>query len=289
MIRRSLTFRLALWYCGLLLVLGAGFSVYTVVGFTRYADAASRRTLTGRAQEVWRLASPLLGDRDKLAAAIVRRFEPENQSRFIRVSVGGVVLYASGPPVEADFDPRGIPLPRPGAGQMIHEAGADVVAQDFTLPDGTVAIVESGRPNAILRETRRGLETSLIVALPLLLGIAGVGGWMLVRRALAPVSNMIVAAEALSFNSPEKQLPLLGTLEPIGRLGQSLNRMLDRLESAYLHVSQFSADTAHELRTPLTIIQGELELLRAAADLPDHLGTALAAVLQETIRTRPHR
>ena len=285
MIRRSLTFRLVFWYCSLLLVLGAGFSVYTVMGFTRYADATTRRTLAGRAEEVWRLAEPHLGDRAALAAAIESRFEPEDQSRFIRLSVGGVVLYASGPPAEADFDPGQIPPPRPGvAGRMIHEAGANVVAQDFALPDGTVAIVESGRPDAILREMRRGLETSLIVALPLLLGIAGAGGWMLVRQALAPVSNMVVAAEALSFNSPEKRLPLRGTLEPIGLLGQSLNRMLDRLESAYQHVSQFSADTAHELRTPLTIIQGELELIQAAAELPEHFRAALAAVLQETTR-----
>lgn len=285
MIPRSLTFRLVFWYCSLLFVLGVGFSVYTVVGFTRYADASSHRTLAGRTQEIWRLAGPQLGDNAALAAAIERRFEPENQSRFIRLSVGGVVLYASGPPVEADFDPRRIPLPRPGgAGQMIDEAGAYVVAQDFTLPDGRVATVEAGRRDAVLRETRQGLETSLIVALPLLLGIAGASGWLLVRRALAPVSNMIVAAEALSFNSPEKRLPLLGTLEPIGLLGQSLNRMLDRLDSAYQHVSQFSADTAHELRTPLTIIQGELELIQAAADLPEHFRAALTAMLQETMR-----
>ncbi len=284
MIRRSLTFRLAAWYCGVLLVLGAGFGVYTAVGFTRYVDATSRRTLAGRADEVWALARPLLGDRAPLAAAIRNRFEPEGQNRFIRLSLAGTVLYRSGPPVEGMFDPGRVPPPRPGAtGRLIHEAGLDIVAEKFALSDGRVAIVESGHPDVVLRDARRGLETSLIIALPVFLTIAAAGGWMLVRRALAPVSQMIAAAEALSFNSPEKRLPLHGALEPIARLGQSLNRMLDRLDNAYQHVSQFSAETAHELRTPLTIIQGELELIQRAAELPDHLRAPLAAVLQETM------
>lgn len=283
MIGRSLVFRLVAWYCGLLLVLGAGFAGYTALGFTRYVDASSRRTLLDRADELWILARPLIGDPAALAAAIERRFAPEAQDRFIRLSLDGRLLYRSGPPAGGGFDPAALP-PVASLGALVRVPGLHVVARRFALPDGRTVLIESGHPDTVLREAQRGLETSLLVALPLFLVIAAAGGWVLVRRALAPVRAMIEAAEALSFNSPDKRLPLRGTLEPITALGQSLNRLLERLDNAYQHVARFSAEAAHELRTPLTIIHGEIELIQSTAELPEPLHQALAAALQEITR-----
>ena len=282
--RQSLTFRLVAWYCALLLVLGAGFGAYTTLGFTRYIDETSRQTLAGRINEIWRVAEPLLDDPPHLVDTIKHRFEPESRNRLIRISLDGRVLYVSDRPVDGDFDPARIGPPGDATGALRHEPACYVVAQGYTLPDGRQAIVEAGLPDTVIRQARRGLTTSLLVALPIFLTIAACGGFVLVHRVLAPVSRMIAAAEALSFNSPAKRLPLDGTLEPIASLGQSLNRMLDRLDNAYQHVSQFSAETAHELRTPMAIVHGELELIQAADDLPEHLRRSLAGVLQETTR-----
>ena len=60
--------------------------------------------------------------------------------------------------------------------------------------------------------------------------------------------------------------------------------MLDRLDSAYSHVSRFSADAAHELRTPLTIIRGELELVASNAREPSEVDQAIANALEEMTR-----
>ncbi|MGB8841410.1 MAG: HAMP domain-containing sensor histidine kinase [Aliidongia sp.] len=220
-----------------------------------------------------------------MTTAIKQRFEPEGQNRFIRLTMDGTALYTSPPPVDGDFDPERIPLPAATVkAHAIHEGGADIFAQRFARPDGSIVVIESGHSDAQLQQARQGLKTTLVVALPIFLVIAAAGGWFLIHRTLSPNSKMIVAAVALSFNSPETRLPLDGTLEPITRLGQSLNRMLDRLANSYQHISRFSAETAHELRTPLTIARGELELVQTSADLPEHLHAALAAVLVETAR-----
>jgi signal transduction histidine kinase len=114
--------------------------------------------------------------------------------------------------------------------------------------------------------------------------IAAYGGYRLVRRALAPVAGMINAAEALTFNSPSKRLPAVGTGDVIDELGRTLNRMLERLDSAYQHANKFSADAAHELRTPLAIMRGELEFVAAHTSLNPEIGAAAESALNETIR-----
>jgi len=95
---------------------------------------------------------------------------------------------------------------------------------------------------------------------------------------------MITAAETYTFNDPHNRLPLIGTEPRIEALGLALNRMLDRLDSAYSHVSRFSADAAHELRTPLTIIRGELELVASNARQPSDTDQAIANALEEMTR-----
>ena len=95
---------------------------------------------------------------------------------------------------------------------------------------------------------------------------------------------MIKAAETYTFNDPHKRLPTVVNEPRIEALGLALNRMLDRLDSAYSHVSRFSADAAHELRTPLTIIRGELELVADDKKMPSEVGDAIANALEEMTR-----
>src|SRR6185437_6128215 len=117
------------------------------------------------------------------------------------------------------------------------------------------------------------------VGLPVLLLAAAIAGYFLMRGALAPVEAMINAAETYTFDEPHKRLPTVDSEPRIEALGQALNRMLDRLDGAYSHVSRFSADAAHELRTPLTIIRGELELAMGQARTSTDLDRAASNAL----------
>ena len=83
-------------------------------------------------------------------------------------------------------------------------------------------------------------------------------------------------------------MPTVHTEPRIEALGLALNRMLDRLDSAYSHVSRFSADAAHELRTPLTIIRGELELVASGDKLPTDVDDAISNALEEMTRLSRH-
>lgn len=282
--RRSLTFRLVSWYCGLLLVLGAAFAAFSYFSFDRFVEQATRSTLASRADAAWSMANGLLGDKQVLAALIEQRFAPEAQNRLIRISGDGQIFYQSGAPEDHEFDPAAVPLPSTRNLPTLEKRGnLFIFVKSFTMPGGRILTVESGRSADLMEQAERRLVTALIFGLPILLIVAAVGGYILVQRALAPVEGMIEAAEALTFNSPRKRLPLAGTEDRIDALGRTLNRMLERLDNSYQHASRFSADAAHELRTPLAIMRGELELL-ATEDLAEPMQSAVENILGETAR-----
>ncbi len=283
MIFRSVTSRLVLFYCLLLVLLGAVFLAFTVFSFRHYTHETITSNLDTRAQEIWNVSQGALDQPARLKEIIERRFAPETEDRFIRISAGGHLLYQSGAPSSHSFDPDAIPAQRPSMGsQMIGDLA--LVSRAFLDSQRGTVTVDTGQSYVFARTVEGELATSLFVGLPVLLLAAAIAGYFLMRRALIPVEAMINAAETYTFNEPHKRLPTVGTEPRIEALGQALNRMLDRLDSAYSHVSRFSADAAHELRTPLTIIRGELELVAAGDKEPEDIERALSNALEEMTR-----
>lgn len=83
------------------------------------------------------------------------------------------------------------------------------------------------------------------------LATALLGAWA-ARLSVRPLRRMTELASSVSAQSLTTRLPVSGLPPELADLGQSLNAMLERLESAFERLSAFSADIAHELRTPLS-------------------------------------
>jgi signal transduction histidine kinase len=283
MILRSVTSRLVFFYCLLLVLLGTVFLAFTVFSFRHYTNETITSNLAIRAQEIWNVSQGALDQPARLSQIIERRFSPESEDRFIRITAGGRLLYRSGAPSNRGFDPVRVPaLPSTGASRKI--GGLILVSRAFSDPQRDAVTVDSGQSYQFAQTVEKELATSLFVGLPVLLLAAAMAGYFLMRGALAPVEAMINAAETYTFNEPHKRLPTVNSEPRIEALGQALNRMLDRLDNAYSHVSRFSADAAHELRTPLTIIRGELELVAAGEKHPEDVERAFSNALEEMTR-----
>ncbi len=170
----------------------------------------------------------------------------------------------------------------------------------FKAPVQTVDGIVSARLLAV----PAGDETVLVVASSLedheealgqLLGLLVIGGgagvilasgvgWLVAGGALRPVERLRIEAEAISGVEPGRRLPVPSTRDELARLGESLNRMLMRLEEAIERERRFVSDASHEIRTPLANLKAELELGLRRARTAEELITALRSAAEETDR-----
>ena len=123
-----------------------------------------------------------------------------------------------------------------------------------------------------------------IFAPALLLVAGGVGYWMS-RRALAPVDALVRTAREVSGANLNSRLQKLNTGDELQRLSDTLNEMLDRIETAFRRVTEFTADASHELRTPVSLIRTEAELALRRSRGEAEYKESLQHILHEAERT----
>jgi len=125
------------------------------------------------------------------------------------------------------------------------------------------------------------LQWLLLLSIPVVLIIATIGGYWMSRRALAPVDAITSTARSISEHSLSRRLASLRTGDELQRLAETFNQMMDRLETAFKRITQFTADASHELRTPTALIRTTAELsLRRDRDSAEYR-EALGQVLEE--------
>ncbi|MGB8061421.1 MAG: heavy metal sensor histidine kinase [Candidatus Sulfotelmatobacter sp.] len=151
--------------------------------------------------------------------------------------------------------------------------------------NGHVFTVEMGLPSDDAVDTLHLFRFYLLMFAPLLLLIAaGVGYWMS-RRALSPVDALVRTACEVGGANLGSRLQKLETGDELQRLSDTLNEMLDRIETAFLRVTQFTADASHELRTPVSLIRTEAELALRRSRGEAEYKESLRHILLEAERT----
>jgi len=146
-------------------------------------------------------------------------------------------------------------------------------------------IVQTGVPEGDILRTLGLFKQYLLIFAGLMLLAASAVGYWLSRRALAPVDALTRTARSISGVNLSSRLERLNTGDEVQRLSDTLNEMLGRIETAFLRVSQFTADASHELRTPISLIRTEAEIaLRKLRD-PAEYQEALSHILHEAERT----
>jgi two-component system heavy metal sensor histidine kinase CusS len=99
----------------------------------------------------------------------------------------------------------------------------------------------------------------------LLIGIAGTItmaflGWFAAKRGLQPIHDMAQLAATISAQQLDGRLPITDLPIELHSLALSFNNMLERLESSFQRLTEFSSDIAHELRTPINNLMTQTQV-----------------------------
>jgi heavy metal sensor kinase len=118
-------------------------------------------------------------------------------------------------------------------------------------PSGAKYVVVVGSSLEPTDEELESLRSILMYVVPFALGLAGLGGWFLARQSLSPVVSMAERARRLGAENLSERLPVANPRDELGRLAETFNELLGRLNASLIQQRQFMADASHELRTPV--------------------------------------
>lgn len=124
----------------------------------------------------------------------------------------------------------------------------------------TIGWVQAARSLESVHESVDDLREQLLLGVVFVLLLAGVGGYFLADRALNPVDQITHTAQRINVQDLSRRIHYRGALDEVGRLAQTFDQMLARLQDSFERERRFTSDAAHELRTPLTILKGQIEV-----------------------------
>ncbi|MEP6669760.1 MAG: HAMP domain-containing sensor histidine kinase [Chthoniobacter sp.] len=290
---QSIHFRLIAWYAGVLLLVLLGFGAFTYTTLRFFGNQVLREAMAHRAQQIADLLSSDAAAKDPayVAREIVKRYDPVTNDRFVRVSrADGKVLFLSSAPIDRSFVPEELPPWTSGRnGTASYQVTAPegtrllVATQRVPVRNETFLVEVGGTLTANARLLHRLLMT-LLLGLPVVLGVVILGGYILTKRALQPVQTMMRGAQEITLRHLSRRLPTLHGDDEIAHLATVLNQMIARLDESFQNTARFTADASHELRTPLTIIRGELEAILLGQKLEPELRDTVASLLEEAER-----
>jgi len=157
----------------------------------------------------------------------------------------------------------------------------------------TYPVVEQNHPVKIiqvassLEDVEDALHTLfliLIITVPLALLVAIMGGQFLANKALKPVDHITQTARLISSQNLTQRITPQKVKDEIGRLIDTFNDMISRLDHSFRQIKQFTQDASHELKTPLTILKGEVEVTLRKERTPEEYQQILKSNLEEINR-----
>ena len=251
----SIRARLTAWYTGVMLIV-------LVVSAIVVAIVQERRALNRLDEDLSRMMLTLHGmmreefgeGHDVRRAATEASTEMALPDRAMAIADSdGNVLVTWGRPLTSSLRPLidGSPalktVPLGAERYRVMTERVDVAGKGY--------IAAIAAPLAALDAENAALRTALGWGILVAMLAAGVGGWLVGRETLRPLSDMARQAKTITERTPVGRLTAPHPGDELGTLAATFNELLDRLAAVIDAQRQFMADASHELRTPVSVVR----------------------------------
>jgi heavy metal sensor kinase len=278
---RTFRLRLTLWYlaCFVLLFGSLTAGLYGVL----------YRALIGRLDESLvsqaGTAASIFEDEMKETAGDVKASAHEAVSD-LRLQLSKVAMLDSGTVVAASapFDSTPI-VSRIGSASSasFSIAGMRAAVQVIEVQGRAFAAVAVEPLDAVDADLA-AIRHALFLALPLILALAGAGGYWFAAYNLKPLDAMAAQANRISESNLDARLEIGNAAAELTALAASFNALLERIDRSFEGMRRFVADASHELRTPVAVIRGEADVALSNPRSQAEYRESLSIILDESRR-----
>jgi heavy metal sensor kinase len=287
--------RLTAWYLAVIFACLAAYSVGTYIGLRRAIEDTVDRQLRVRSDNV----AHLLETGTARASSNGPQLLPKDiglgpgDELYQITDAAGAMLYQS--PAMRALD---VPL---DAAHMLHRYRHHRDDGDFTTyyhRQGDIRVlaskVQAGSNQfkvqiaTVVSPLYAVLQTFSVwawIGLPLIICIAGLGGYWLSGRAMQPIHSLVLSTREISEHSLSKRIPVPEAQDELQELASTINAMLERLESAFMRITRFTADASHELRTPVAVIRTTAEVILERERSVEQYQELVGQILRESEST----
>jgi len=287
----SFRLRITAWYLAFFALLFALFGLYLYGVLAKALEARLDTRLAAEAATAVGLFEDELeeahGDVSKAAPEAVSEMHVRDSSIAI-LEGRAVVTAGEGASAGAWSEIAALAEAHPAAEFLLAipslgKHGAHAAARRFTAAGRRFLIVSEGPLDSMAADLEL-VRDVLLFGMPFLLGLAGLGGYLVATRSLAPLGWMAEQAHRITGSNLESRLDIGKAASELAMLAASFNELLARLDQSFAGMKRFVADASHELRTPLAVIQGEADVSLSQDRPAAEYRESLAIILDESRR-----
>ena len=225
----------------------------------------------GRKQEFYdrlgskaKMVAQMLIDIDEIDAELLKRIEKNNpvslpKEKIIIYDYQNKIVYSTDDDQLLIITPELITEVRLNGEVRLNQTPFEIFGQFYAGKYDRYVVFAAATDIYGLGKLKR-LRVILLIVFIISLFIVFLSGKVFVLRALTPISNIMSQVGAISVSNLDARISEGNGKDELSQLSQTFNKMLDRIESAFITQKNFIANASHELRTPLTVITGHLEV-----------------------------